>query len=380
MLTVEIARLKERGTVMSRTLIKKRFAEAVFVILAAALIIFIMYYPGSARSSSWATTTYTWERVGTSSTPSASSSDYSLSINSVSGGVEVQTVVDDADADGRQNYFIFSHTCTTPAEKIKAGNDVSLTLNLHVNIVRHDKINVSPMASCCVRLADPGLGTGAKGSGSGLGDYSYFQGYQNYGDQSYTVSGRMPDSTNEGEEISIYFVGYTGNAVVAQEWKYRLKKSDSGSSGSGSSGRKAAGTYIDKKGLVYKVLSNRKSVMLMGTWQEDRESAVIPASIKVDGYSYKVTRIDEYAFKGLKKLKKVTIGKNVSKIGKKAFYGCSKLKTITVKTTKLRKSKIGKNAFTKLNKKAVVKCPKGKKKLYRKIFRAKGCPKKVRFK
>ncbi len=46
----------------------------------------------------------------------------------------------------------------------------------------------------------------------------------------------------------------------------------------------------------------------------------------------------------------------------------------------LKKFRIGSKAFTKINEKDVVKCPKGKVKTYRTIFRAKGAPKTVKFK
>ena len=41
----------------------------------------------------------------------------------------------------------------------------------------------------------------------------------------------------------------------------------------------------------------------------------VPDSIKINGATYKVTSIAKSAFKNNKKLKTVTIGKNVSKIG-----------------------------------------------------------------
>ncbi|WP_026495958.1 leucine-rich repeat domain-containing protein [Butyrivibrio sp. WCD3002] len=68
-----------------------------------------------------------------------------------------------------------------------------------------------------------------------------------------------------------------------------------------------------------------------------------------------VEEIGESANEGCKKLTKLTIGRKVKKIGKKAYYQ-SGLKNIKVKSSKLTKaSKIGKNAFGKINKKAKVK-------------------------
>ena len=80
------------------------------------------------------------------------------------------------------------------------------------------------------------------------------------------------------------------------------------------------------------------------------------------------------------KLTTVTIGKNIKSVGAKAFYGCKKLKKITIKSTKLTKKTIGSKAFTGINKKAVVKCPKAKKAAYKKILLKKGMKKTVKFK
>lgn len=110
------------------------------------------------------------------------------------------------------------------------------------------------------------------------------------------------------------------------------------------------------------------------------KSIVIPSTIKVSSKKYKVTSIAPNAFKGNKKLKKVVIGVNVKKIGKNAFKGCRNLKNITIKTKKLTAKRIGTNAFKGINKKAVIKVPAKKLKLYKKIIKAKGAGKKVKFK
>ena len=95
-------------------------------------------------------------------------------------------------------------------------------------------------------------------------------------------------------------------------------------------------------------------------------SASVPATVKISGKTYKVTEISANAFKNKKKLKKVTIGKNVTKIGKNAFSGCKNLKSITIKGKGLKK--VGANAIKGINKKAVIKVPKTKVKAYKKLF------------
>ena len=72
------------------------------------------------------------------------------------------------------------------------------------------------------------------------------------------------------------------------------------------------------------------------------------------------------------------ISKNVSKIGKKAFNGDGKLKSITVKSRKLKT--VGKLALKGINKHAVVRVPKAKKKAYKALFKGKGQKKSVKVK
>ena len=75
---------------------------------------------------------------------------------------------------------------------------------------------------------------------------------------------------------------------------------------------------------------------------------------------------------------KAVIGKNVVTIGKSAFSGDSKLKSITVKGKALKK--VGKQALKGINKKAVIRVPKSKKKAYQKLFKGKGQKKTVKVK
>ncbi|MDE6615719.1 MAG: leucine-rich repeat domain-containing protein, partial [Lachnospiraceae bacterium] len=114
--------------------------------------------------------------------------------------------------------------------------------------------------------------------------------------------------------------------------------------------------------------------------KKNAKSIVVPSTVKISGKNYKVTTIAKNAFKGNKKLTKVTIGKNVNKIGVSAFQNCSKLKSIVIKSTKLTAKKVGKNAFKGINKKATFKVPKSKVKAYKKIVKAKGAGKNVKVK
>ncbi len=130
---------------------------------------------------------------------------------------------------------------------------------------------------------------------------------------------------------------------------------------------------------TYKVIGNGK-VEYMAPISKKVTKITIPATIKANGVTYKVTSIAKNAFKGCKKLKSVTIGKNVSKIGKKAFYGCKKLKNVIIKSKKLTTKKVGSKAFGKNAKKMTVKVPKKKMKVYKKMLVKRGVSRKAKVK
>lgn len=105
----------------------------------------------------------------------------------------------------------------------------------------------------------------------------------------------------------------------------------------------------------------------------------VPETITVNGIKYSVTGVGKKAFYNNKKLKSVTLGKNITQIGDKAFYGCKSLKKIKIQSTKL--SKVGKNAFGKIAKKAQITVPKKKYGKYKKLITKKtGFTKKMKLK
>ena len=184
-----------------------------------------------------------------------------------------------------------------------------------------------------------------------------------------------------------------------------------------------AGPYSDGSGK-YTITAEGTA-----TFKKPAKSAAtvkVPDTIKVSGQKVKVTAIAANAFKGSKRLKSVTIGRNVKTIGKnaflnctklktvtgmanvttigasafqgckalakitlparvktigaKAFYKCAKLKTITIKTTKLTTKTVGANAFKGIYKKATVKVPAKKVKAYKTLLAKKGLPKTAKVK
>ena len=98
----------------------------------------------------------------------------------------------------------------------------------------------------------------------------------------------------------------------------------------------------------------------------------IPSVVTIQGKNYQVTAIANKAFKNNKKVKKIMIPSTVKKIGKQAFFNCKKLKNIVIKTKKLKNNSVGKKAFKGISAKAVIKVPKTKQVVYRKILKKKG--------
>jgi hypothetical protein len=138
------------------------------------------------------------------------------------------------------------------------------------------------------------------------------------------------------------------------------------------------GSKVTVSGVSYKV--DTTSQVTYTAKKADTSKVTIPATVKIAGKTYKVTSIAAGAFKDNKKLKSVTVSKNITKIGKNAFKGCKNLKTIVLKSKKLKAANIGKNAFAGISAKAVVKVPKSKVKAYTKLLRKKGLSKKVKVK
>ncbi len=125
---------------------------------------------------------------------------------------------------------------------------------------------------------------------------------------------------------------------------------------------KVGDTFTVKK-IRYKVTStSKKTVAVVKGTDKNATSASIASTVEFRDVTFKVTSISAKAFKGFKKLKKVTIGayvqtikseafagctnlaqvsigKRVSTIDKKAFYGCKKLKKVVFLGTAIKNIK-----------------------------------------
>ncbi len=154
------------------------------------------------------------------------------------------------------------------------------------------------------------------------------------------------------------------------------------------------------KGLKYKVVSSNPEddeyeVSCIGTTSKNITKLNVPNYVSDDDFDYEVASVGKKAFSGCKKLKTVSLSDFVTTISDQAFYGCTSLKKITIpaktkqigaqafakckqlslvniKSSLLTEKNVGKQVFSGINKKAVVKVPAKKKSVYKKWLKKKG--------
>lgn len=122
------------------------------------------------------------------------------------------------------------------------------------------------------------------------------------------------------------------------------------------------------KGL-YAFYENGSAIYTKNTGKS-RSRVTVPASVKLGGVSYAVTKLDANCFRKNTKLVSVTVGSNITKIGRAAFYGCKKLKKIKIKSEVV--VSIGNRAFDKIAKDAVIYVPRSCLEEYRSMIRDSG--------
>lgn len=160
------------------------------------------------------------------------------------------------------------------------------------------------------------------------------------------------------------------------------------------------GETFSVKGITYKVVKSNPeddefTVSCIAVTSKNISKCNIPNYVSKDDFDFEVVSIGKKAFASCKKLKSVSLGDFVTTIGDRAFYGCISLKKITIpgktkkigvqafskckmlslvniKSTLLTKKSVGKQAFSGINQKAVVKVPSKKKAIYRKWLKQRG--------
>lgn len=135
----------------------------------------------------------------------------------------------------------------------------------------------------------------------------------------------------------------------------------------------AKGKVYTAGNLKYKVTKSaykNGTVSVYAPVKKTLTSVSIPATVKINGYTFQVTAIGNKAFAGCTKLKSVKIGAKVTTIGKEAFSGCKALTSITSSSNVLKA--VGSSAFKGISAKAVIKVPAAKLSAYQKLLKGKG--------
>jgi hypothetical protein len=84
------------------------------------------------------------------------------------------------------------------------------------------------------------------------------------------------------------------------------------------------------------------SVTLTGVKSNSLTSISIPKKVSNSGYTYQVTAVGKGAFRGNKKITKITVPSSVTALGDSVFWGCSKLVQVILPDSVKR---LGSNLF-----------------------------------
>ncbi len=141
-------------------------------------------------------------------------------------------------------------------------------------------------------------------------------------------------------------------------------------------------TCMDDHGqALYRITKTGKNAAVTYLQPSDKtvKKVRIPDKVCIEGMDYRVTAIGKRAFSGCRRMKELTMGKEILSIGKDAMKGCKRLKSVTIYTTKLNKKRIGKDAFSGIHKKAKILVPEKKLRAYRRMLKLSGLsPKRIK--
>ncbi|MCR4691713.1 MAG: leucine-rich repeat protein [Lachnospiraceae bacterium] len=167
-----------------------------------------------------------------------------------------------------------------------------------------------------------------------------------------TVSGNTGDGGNNG--------GGSGNNNGAASGTGSVPGADPAKGARNEETRALAIAELAKMGYT---LLDEQSVQYSKCRNKNSKTIKVPDTVTACGYTFNVTAIGKNAFKGCKKLTRLTIGSNIKKIGKNTLKNCKKIKMIILRCDHVPAKRDLKALIKSLeNKNAIVKV---KKKLYR---------------
>ncbi len=188
----------------------------------------------------------------------------------------------------------------------------------------------------------------ASGSSASLADYSI--GYKKLSN-TYTKYTDITLWAPGGSNVDTYAKNHEFNFRPVSEYTGSWSEPNWWDTGSSDPTPAAVGAKVVSKNAAdkstYKVTSSNAknpTVAYTGTSNKSAASISVPKTVTdKNGIVYKVTKIEKNALKGNKKVKKLTIGANVTEIGASAFEGMVKLENVDFAGSKVKT--IGKKAF-----------------------------------
>ena len=128
-------------------------------------------------------------------------------------------------------------------------------------------------------------------------------------------------------------------------------------------------TFVESEDEAKYKITGKDTVTLVKYTGKSATSCHVWDTVIFHNNTYKITAIGKKAFSKAA-VKKVQIGKNVTKIESKAFYNCKELKTLKICSNKIKT--IGFKAIEGISENAIINCPDAKKKVYTKKLKKAG--------
>lgn len=208
--------------------------------------------------------------------------------------------------------------------------------------------------------------------------------------------GKITGLKNGTGTIKANLLGQTYSYNITVTGNNGTVKKDDNNNENNSASKLNKGDTFEADGIKYRVAS--KNTVELVSCSSSQASVLIPDTVSNSGTKYKVVKILDSAFSENKKLKSVSLGKNiksigknafknctslesveiaksVTSIGKQAFYGCKKLANIKFLGIKVKK--IGSKAFKNINSKAIISVPSGSDTKYKKLLKSGGLSSKI---
>ena len=234
--------------------------------------------------------------------------------------------------------YTYDGSAKTPTVTVKMGNK-TLTAGTDYSIQYSDNTNVG---TASVTLTGAGNYTGTKTASFTISKADLSQASVSLSPTRYTYDGsaKTPTVTVKLGNTTLqagtdYTVQYENNKSVGTATVTVTGKGNYTGTAKATFKIKPAPTPTPKpveeitvSGGVYKLNLKKKTAFFKKSTDKNATSIKIPATVKANGKTYKVTEIAQEACKGMNKLEEVTIGKNVQVIELKAFNGCISLKKI----------------------------------------------------